>query len=249
MGYLFIGLLLAGAVAAVVATRLSFRGWGPPTFAQVSAVTLTPLSVVFGFTVAFLAAQVWGSWDRAVGLVGQEASALQESLVLADALDPALGRGVRADIAAYAASVPSEWRAMAARDETLRRPPAGLLQAIHRVATYPAPGAMAATDRILASLDTALDARRHRVLLSETGALGLGRWLAAAVLAMCLQLTIAMVHAHDRRAQVLTVAVFTAAAATALAVVAAFDQPFRATPAGVQPHALLELGAPVGPAR
>ncbi|HVI33364.1 hypothetical protein [Phenylobacterium sp.] len=246
MGYLFIGLLLAGAVAAVLATRLSVRGWGPPTFAQVSAVTLTPLSVVFGFTVAFLAAQVWGSWDRAVGFVGQEASALQESVVLADALDPALGRALRADLATYAASLPAEWRAMEGRTETLRAPSAGLMQALHRVATYRAPNAAAATDRILASLDAALDARRHRILLSETGALGPGRWLAATILAMCLQLTIAMVHAHDRRAQVLTVAVFTVAAVTALAMVAAFDQPFRATPAGVQPHALLELAAASG---
>ncbi|WP_334164501.1 bestrophin-like domain [Phenylobacterium sp.] len=244
MGFLFIGLLLASAIGAVLATRLSFRGWGPPTFAQVSAVTLTPLSVVFGFTVAFLAAQVWGSWDRAVGFVGQEASALQESVVLAEALDPALGRALAADIAVYAAAAPAEWRAMEARTETLRAPPAGLLQAVHRVATYSRPDAAAATDRILAALDTALDARRHRILISETGALGLGRWLAAAVLAMCLQLTIAMVHAHDRRAQLLTVAVFTVAAVTALAMVAAFDQPFRATPAGVQPHALLELAAP-----
>jgi hypothetical protein len=49
-----------------------------------SPVMLTPLAVVFGLLVGFLAAQVWSDGDRANAAVTREASALHTVVVLAD---------------------------------------------------------------------------------------------------------------------------------------------------------------------
>ena len=59
---------------------------------------LTPLAVILGLLIAFLASRVWSNLDRANAYVGQKASAIRESVLLADALQPDVRtamRGVR----------------------------------------------------------------------------------------------------------------------------------------------------------
>ena len=51
-----------------------------------SPVTLTPLAVILALLFAFLSSRVWTNVDRAGGYVGQEASALRQAVLLADAL-------------------------------------------------------------------------------------------------------------------------------------------------------------------
>src|SRR5262245_58927480 len=54
-------------------------------FKGVSAGLLSPLGVIFGLLVAFLAAQVWGDIDRGAAAVNHEASALRAVALLSRA--------------------------------------------------------------------------------------------------------------------------------------------------------------------
>src|SRR5262245_1220643 len=58
-------------------------------------VTLTPLGVILGLLIAFLAARVWTNLDRAGQYVGREAGALREAILLADHLPPEVRSKVR----------------------------------------------------------------------------------------------------------------------------------------------------------
>src|SRR5262245_51333828 len=50
-----------------------------------SPVTLTPLAVILALLIAFLSSRVWTNVDRASEYIGQEASALRQTVLLADA--------------------------------------------------------------------------------------------------------------------------------------------------------------------
>jgi hypothetical protein len=54
---------------------------------------LTPLAVIAGLLIAFLASRVWSNVDRANTYIAQEASAIRESVVLADTLPADTGHG------------------------------------------------------------------------------------------------------------------------------------------------------------
>jgi hypothetical protein len=245
MGYLYVSVVLLVGALSLPLARLVRGAWSPSTFSQISAVILTPLSVLFGFIAGFLALQVWTAWDRAGAHVSEEANAIREAVMLADAGDPALAARLRSDLAAYLDGLPREWRAMQAGAVGLALPAPAYVAALHHVATYagPAPSAL-----VLKSLDDATDARARRLVLNESSVLGHGRWLTLVVLAGLLQLMIAMVHAHHRAAQVVAVSAFTAAAAASLLMVAGFDQPYRASPRPVDAAPLLALRALVAPA-
>src|SRR5262249_14738375 len=76
--------VLAAIVFFAVAT-ISRR----PIAGQSNATTplmLTPLAVIAGLLIAFLASRVWSNVDRANTYIAQEASAIRESVVLADTL-------------------------------------------------------------------------------------------------------------------------------------------------------------------
>lgn len=49
-------------------------------------VMLTPLSVIVGLLIAFLASRVWANLDHANAYIAQEARAIRDSLMMADAL-------------------------------------------------------------------------------------------------------------------------------------------------------------------
>src|SRR6202020_3275950 len=52
----------------------------------ISPVTLTPLAVILGLLIVFLAARVWENVGRANEYIGQEAGALSKVMLLANAL-------------------------------------------------------------------------------------------------------------------------------------------------------------------
>ena len=55
---------------------------------KVVPVTLTPLGVILGLVIVFLASRVWTNLDRAAEYIGHEAGALRETVLLADSLPP-----------------------------------------------------------------------------------------------------------------------------------------------------------------
>ena len=68
--------------------RFAARRGHEATFKAASPVTLTPLAVIFGLLVGFLAADVWPNFERARATVGQEALGLRQALLFAEALAP-----------------------------------------------------------------------------------------------------------------------------------------------------------------
>ena len=166
-----------------------------------SPVTLTPLAVIFGLFIGFLAADVWPSFERARAAVGQEAMGLRQALIVADALPPEARRLVRAAVREHIiTAVGEEWPAMAAGAETLRSYPRAMAKAVTELLSMnPAhSGQQLAIEHAVQAMERALDARRQRILISQAS-VGAVRWFVLMVLAGLIQITIAMVHAGSRR--------------------------------------------------
>ena len=84
---------------------------------SISPVTLTPLAVVLGLLIAFLASRVWENVSHANEYIGQEAGALSRVLLFANDLPPEVRTGVRAAITQHVDFVlTQDWPAM----ETVR---------------------------------------------------------------------------------------------------------------------------------
>ena len=74
----------------------------------VAPVTLTPLGVILGLLLAFLASRVWTNLDRAGEYVGREAGALRETVLLADLLPQEVTTTVRQAIRRHLHFIESE---------------------------------------------------------------------------------------------------------------------------------------------
>ncbi len=125
-----------------------------------------------------------------------------------------------------------------------RRPPPGLTEALNAVlaAKLTESGQVASQQRIIVSVTQALDARRHRVLLSE-GAVPPIQWLVILILDALMLTTIRFVHAH-RAAAVANMLVFSTAIAACILLLMASDRPFSSGGVTLDPGALREVGLP-----
>ncbi len=204
---------------------------------------LTPISVIAGLLIAFLAARVWANLDRANTLVVQEASAIRESALLADALPGDTRTAVQGTIQTYLRFVEAEdFPAMAAGRASLRRPP-GLSEAMSILLAFVpvAPGQQIAQERAVAAVAHALEARRSRILLSRT-AISSIQWLVIVILDVLILLIIAMVHLGRRSTAAVNLVIFSTAIAACLVLLIVNDRPFAAGGFTVQPRELLEIG-------
>ena len=75
------------------------------------------------------------------------------------------------------------------------------------------------------ALQTALDARRQRIVVSESG-LGKVKWAAILLQALCTLIVIAMVHSDNRLTCAITLTVFATGVALSLLLIAAYSRPF-----------------------
>jgi len=95
---------------------------------EIAPTTLTPLGVILGLLIGFLAARVWTNLDRAVGYVGDEAGALRETILLADSLPPDVRISVRQAVQKHLHLIETEeWPAMASGQPTLQSIAVGLV--------------------------------------------------------------------------------------------------------------------------
>jgi hypothetical protein len=113
---------LLATVILCVALMLSRRAVAQ-SLKAIAPTTLTPLGVILGLLIGFLAARVWTNLDRANQYVGQEAGALRETILLTEScrrtsarafgkrskgilisLSPKSGRRWRADAQPYSRS-------------------------------------------------------------------------------------------------------------------------------------------------
>ena len=235
MTYIFAGLVqrLVGALA--VGERA--RG-----FKAVSPGMLSPLGVIFGLFVAFIAAQVWNDTDRANAAVNREASALKSALVLATSFsgesEARLGALIRHYIEEAATQ---EWPMMAQDTATLSISPASLIEALRQtLALSPSnPGQQIAQREIATSLEIALEARRQRILVSRTQ-VNSTKWTCLIVMGACALLAIAIVHSDNGLASAISMGAFATGMAASILLILAHDRPFVGH-VSVGPQPLLQV--------
>jgi hypothetical protein len=203
---------------------------------------LPSLGIIFGLFVAFTAAQVWADNDRASAAISREASALRSVLVFAASFpgepQQALHNLVK-DYVQQTATV--EWPMMAHQRATLDTTPRPLAQALPFVLSLPAngPGQQTAQHEITNAIETALDARRQRIIVS-LAEVDLVKWVCLYLQAASVLLAIAVVHAEDRGASAISLGLFASGIAASVLLIAAHDRPFIGQLA-VTPDPLLQI--------
>jgi len=229
--------------AAIYATVMSLAsGERARAFKAVSPGMLPPLGILFALFVAFTAAQVWNDNDRAGAAVDREASALRSVVILAAAFpgDPQtrLYALVRRHIEEVATR---EWPMMAHETASLSIIPPHLVEALQlTLALTPGnAGQQTAQREMVIQLESALDARRQRILISRTH-VRLVKWACLLVQAICALFAIALVHSDNRLAAFIMVGVFATGVASCVLLIAAYDRPFLGQLA-INPDPLLQV--------
>jgi hypothetical protein len=232
---------LVAAIVHVVVTGLAARGRGS-AFKAFSPGMLPPMGLLFGLIVGFLAASVWSDAGRAQDAVNSEASALRSVVLLAQAFpepteahfDALVGRQIRA-------AIDEEWPAMAQQRATLTVIPAPLAEALQlAIGLEPqTDGQRTAQPELVNALQEALDARRQRIIVSESS-LSWVKWTGVILVALLTLIAIAFVHSDNRLTAGLALGVFAAATATSLMLIAAHERPFNGHFA-VTPDVLLQV--------
>ncbi len=195
-----------------------------------------------GTLVAFLASQAWGDVERANAAVNREASSLRAAVLLSEALPADAAGQLRDLIRQHIQQVErQEWPAMARREVTLAMIPMALAQALRVTFGAPVEGAgqVAAQREIVSALENALDARRQRILVSETQVNGV-KWTALLLQAVCMLVGVAMVHSDSRATARIALGLFSTAIAVSIVLILANDRPFVG-PTAVKPTPLLQV--------
>jgi hypothetical protein len=218
--------VVAAAIYAVVATMAV--GKLAKSFKLISAGMRSPLGVVFGLFVAFTAAQVWSDNDRATASVSREASALRSIQVFSASFPGEPGTRLQSLVRDYVQqTVTVEWPMMAHQTATFHTTPRPLAEALQLVLSQPTTlsGQQTAQHEIANAIETALDARRQRIIVSLTQ-VSFVKWVCVYLQAACLLLAIAMVHSDDRAASLIAIGLLATGVASSALLIAAYDRPF-----------------------
>src|SRR5262249_40256840 len=193
-----------------------------------SASMLSPMGTLFALFVVFTAAQVWDDTDRATAAVAQEASALRAALVLATAF-PVESRG-RLETLIHShieEAATKEWPMMAHQTATLELVPHNLVEALQVTfaQTPSSPGQVIAQREIAVALESALDARRQRILISHSS-VSLLKWACLVIQAVCVLIAVALSHGDQRAAALIALGLFATGAAACFLLIGVYDRPF-----------------------
>ena len=207
------------------------------------APVLTPLCIILGLLIGFLAARVWANLDRANQYVGQEAGALRETILLTDALPSDVRTGVRQAVKKHIDFIESkEWPAMASGSANLHSVAVGLAEAMTALLSFTPvqSNQQLAQQRALAAIEQALEARRNRVLLSEAEIAPL-QWIVIIGLAVLILVTLAMVLIQERLAMAIAMFIYSTGIAVCLVLLMSYDRPFGTGGFVVQPTVLRDI--------
>ena len=232
--------LLAAGICALV-TALA-KGERARAFKAISPGMLPPLGIIFGLFVAFTAAQVWNDNERANTAVDREASALRAVVVFAATFPGEPKSHLRALIRRHIEQAATqEWPMMARGTATLRFAPPSLAEALQLTLalTPTSEGQKIAQREIVAALETAFDARRQRIIISQSQ-VNLVKWLCLFVQAAGALFAIAMIHCDNRVASAITIGLFATGVAASVLLIAAHDRPFTGE-ISVGPGPLLQI--------
>jgi hypothetical protein len=231
-------------LAAAIYTGVAMLAVGDraKSFKAISPGMLPSLCIIFGLFVAFTAAQVWGDSDRASASVSREASALRSAFVLAASFPGEPETRLRNLIRDYVEETAAvEWPMMARQTASLKVTPRPLAEALQLVLSLPATtsGQQTAQREITSALETALDARRQRIIVSRAEVNSV-KWFCLYLQAACALLAIALVHCDDRLAAVAAMGLFASGVATSVLLIAAHDRPFVGQ-VSISPEPLLQI--------
>jgi hypothetical protein len=238
---------LSAAVIYIVIVEFATGAWVRARI-SISSGMLSPLCTLFAFFVVFTAAQVWNDNGRATAAVDQEASALRAVLLLATAFpEEVRGRLENLIHNHIEEAATKEWPMMAHQTATLEIAPRQLAEAFHLMLTL-TPGSQGqkiAQREMVVALESALDARRQRILISHSS-VSLVKWACLVIQAICVLIAIALTHRDRRPAAIIAMGLFATGAAACLLLIGAYDRPFIGQ-ISVRPDPLLQV-APRAPA-
>jgi hypothetical protein len=206
-----------------------------------AAGMLSPMGTVFALFLVFTAAQVWTDRDRAIAAVDKEASSLRAAVILA-ATFPESQRHLESLIRSHIEeAATNEWPMMAYQTSTLKTVPRQLAEALQlTLALEPSSqGQEIAQREMIAELESALAARRERILISRSSVSGL-KWAGLWVQAVCVLVTIALSHRDNRGAAIIAMGLFATGAAACLLLIVAYDRPFLGQ-FSIRPDPLLQV--------
>jgi hypothetical protein len=232
---------LLAAITFAVVTALA-TGERVKSFKAVSPGMLPVLGILFGLFVAFTAAQVWSDNDHASAAVSREASALRAVTLLAAGLpDEQRVRllSLLRNYVEHAATV--EWPEMARRTASLRSAPPALAEALQLVVSITPQGAgqQTAQREIISALGIALDARRQRIITSQSQVNSV-KWWCLYLQALCELIVIAIVHCDNKLTSAIALGLFATGVATSVLLIAAHDRPFTGQ-ISISPSPLLQI--------
>jgi hypothetical protein len=211
-------------------------------FKAVSPGMLPPLGIIFGLLIAFLAAQVWKDLDEAQGAVNREASALRGVMLLSGSFPGETEARMHALVRKQIdQAVNEEWPAMGRHSATLTMIPAPLADALQiTLALKPeSEGQEVAQRQIVSALENALDARRQRIIVSESS-VNWVKWSTVLLQAVCALVAIAMVHSDNRQASAIALGLFATGVALSIVLIASHSGPFSGQ-ISVRPDLLLQV--------
>jgi positive regulator of sigma E activity len=232
--------LVAGGIYLVV-TRLAVNARAK-AFKAVSSGMLSPLGTFFALLVGFIAVEVWSNFDKARTAVATEASALRAVVLLARTFPEEQKTRIYALINRHIdEAVNKEWPSMAQRRATLSTLPTALVEELHDTLTLKASddSQRTAQHEIVKALDTALDARRQRIVVSESTVGGV-KWAAILLQGLCTLIAIAMVHSDNRLTCAIALTLFATGIALSVLLIAAYSRPFTGD-TSVRPELLRQL--------
>ena len=232
-------LVTAAIYAGVMALATGERA---RTFKAMSPGMLPPLGIIFGLFIAFTAAQVWNDTDRAAVAVGREANALSGVLFLAASFPGEPEAQMRKLVRDYIEIVATQgWPRMAQQRGLLGVTPQPIVDALKlALAQTPATeGQEIAQREIIIALGSTLEARRQRIMVSESQVNAV-KWSCLLVQAICMLIGIAMVHCDNRRTAAIAMGLFGAGVAVSVMLILAHDRPFTGK-ISIGPDTLLQV--------
>jgi len=235
--YLLAGLILVGLA---VLSRSPIAG----ALHVTTPAMLTPLAVILGLVIAFLATRVWGNLDHAQAYVVEEASGIRAAVLISSVLPSDTRDALRKELGNYLHFVDQvDWPAMLRGQEGVRQTPTGLPEALTILFSFvpQQPGQQLAQSHAVVAIEQVLQARRKRILLSEA-VISLPQWMVIFVLDALVLFTIGTVHGGKSTTAAVNMALFSTAVASCVVLLMINDRPFNSGGIVVQPTALHELG-------
>jgi len=232
-------LITAGIYAVITVLAVGERA---RSFKAISSGMLPPLGILFALFVAFTASQVWTDNEKARAEIDREASALRSVTILVNIFPRESQVQLSELIRRYIGDVVAqEWPMMAQGTANLRAIPGVLAEALQAtLALNPSSEGQKTAQRDMATaLQTALDARRQRIIISESQ-VNLLKWVCLFMQAVCTLVATAIVHSDNRLASIIAMGIFATGIAASILLILAHDRPFTGEIA-IKPDPLLQV--------